>query len=96
MVAQYITLHPDNPQQRNVARICDILRKGGVGIIPTDSAYALCCMLDNKNAMERIARIRQISKTHNFTLLCRDLSELSTYARVDNSIFTSSLLFNLK
>ncbi|MBO6257825.1 MAG: threonylcarbamoyl-AMP synthase [Succinivibrio sp.] len=87
MVAQYITLHPDNPQQRNVARICDILRKGGVGIIPTDSAYALCCMLDNKNAMERIARIRQISKTHNFTLLCRDLSELSTYARVDNSIF---------
>lgn len=87
MTAQYITLHPDNPQKRNVAQICDILRKGGVGIIPTDSAYALCCMLDNKSAMERIARIRQISKTHNFTLLCRDLSELSTYARVDNSIF---------
>ncbi len=87
MQAQYISIHPDNPQPRLINQVCDILRKGGVGIIPTDSAYALCCMLDQKDAMERIARIRQISKTHNFTLLCRDLSELSTYAKVDNSVF---------
>lgn len=87
MQAQYITVHPDNPQKRNIGMICEIFRQGGVGVIPTDSAYALCCMLENKAAMERITRIRQVSKTHNFTLLCRDLSELSTYAKVDNSIF---------
>ena len=87
MQAEYITVHPDNPQKRNIHMICEILRNGGVGVIPTDSAYALCCVLENKSAMERITRIRQVSKTHNFTLLCRDLSELSTYAKVDNSVF---------
>lgn len=87
MAAEYITIHPDNPQRRLIVQAAKILKAGGVGVIPTDSAYALCCMLEQKNAMERIAHIRQISKTHNFTLLTRDLSELSLYARVDNKIF---------
>lgn len=87
MTCEFISVHPDNPQARCIKKIAEILRNGGVGVIPTDSAYALCCMLEEKNAMERIARIRQISKNHNFTLLCRDLSELSTYARFDNSVF---------
>ena len=87
MSAQFISVHPDNPQNRFVKQICEILRKGGVAVLPTDSAYALCCMTEQKNAMERIARIRQVDKYHNFTLLCRNLSELSTYARVDNSVF---------
>ncbi|MDY6322972.1 MAG: L-threonylcarbamoyladenylate synthase [Succinivibrio sp.] len=87
MQAEYINIHPDNPQPRYVREVCEILRRGGVGVIPTDSAYALCCMLEQKSAMERIVRIREISKKHNFTLLTRDLSELSTYAHVDNSVF---------
>ena len=87
MSAQFISVHPDNPQARLVKLICEILREGKVAVIPTDSAYALCCMLEQKRAMERIARIRQVDKHHNFTLLCRDLSELSTYAKVDNSVF---------
>ncbi|MGN0909318.1 MAG: Sua5/YciO/YrdC/YwlC family protein, partial [Succinivibrio sp.] len=78
MEAQYITVHPDNPQKRYISQICGILGKGGVGVIPTDSAYALCCRLEQKDAVERIARIREISRKHNFTLLTRDLSELST------------------
>lgn len=87
MAAEYITIHPDNPQKRLISQACRALLSGGVAVVPTDSAYALCCMLEQKNAMERIARIRQISKTHNFTLLTRDLSELSLYAKVDNKIF---------
>lgn len=87
MQAEYITIHPDNPQKRFITQVCEYLKKGGVAVIPTDSAYALCCMLGQKNAVERITRIRQISKNHNFTLLTRDLSELSTYARVDNTVF---------
>lgn len=87
MHAEYISIHPDNPQKRYVDKVCEILRRGGVGVIPTDSAYALCCMQEQKSAVERIARIRRISKHHNFTLLCRDLSELSTYAKVNNALF---------
>ncbi|MGN0916332.1 MAG: L-threonylcarbamoyladenylate synthase [Succinivibrio sp.] len=87
MAAEFISVHPDNPQKRFITQICDILRDGGVAVLPTDSAYALCCMLEQKQAMERISRIRQIDKHHNFTLLCRDLSELSTYAKVDNQCF---------
>ncbi len=87
MSCEFISVHPDNPQPRFIKMIAEILKKGGVGVVPTDSAYALCCRLEEKNAMERIAKIRQISKNHNFTLLCRDLSELSTYARFDNSVF---------
>ncbi len=85
--AQYISIHPDNPQARFVKQIGQILNNGGVAVLPTDSAYALCCMLEQKQAMERIARIRQVDKHHNFTLLCRDLSEISTYAKIDNQVF---------
>ena len=87
MSAEFISIHPDNPQPRFIHKACDILKQGGVGVVPTDSAYALCCTLGDKSAMERIAHIRQVSKKHNFTLLCRDLSELSTYAKVENSVF---------
>ena len=92
MTAQYITVHPDNPQKRFISQICSIINDGGVAVLPTDSAYALCCKLENKNAVERIARIRQVDKHHNFTLLCRDLSEISEYARVDNSVFRLFIL----
>ncbi len=87
MSAEFISIHPDNPQPRLIKKACAILQDGGVGVIPTDSAYALCCNLGDKSAMERIARIRQISKRHNFTLICRDLSEIATYAKVENSVF---------
>lgn len=87
MSADFLSIHPDNPQPRFIKNACNILRNGGVAVIPTDSSYALCCLMGQKDAMERIARIRQISKNHNFTLICRDLSELSTYAKVDNNVF---------
>ena len=87
MSALFISVHPDNPQPRYINQICNILDEGKVAVLPTDSAYALCCKTEQKQAVERIARIRQIDKHHNFTLLCRDLSELSTYAKVDNNIF---------
>ena len=87
MSAQFISVHPDNPQPRFIKQICECLNDGGVVVVPTDSAYALCCKLEQKHAMERIARIRQVDKHHNFTLLCRDLSELSTYAKVENNVF---------
>ncbi len=85
MSAEFLSVHPDNPQRRFIKRFAEIILSGGVGVVPTDSAYALCAVTGDKSAMERIARIRQISKKHNFTLMCRDLSEISTYAKVDNS-----------
>ena len=87
MSAEFLSVHPDNPQARFVKRFVEIIKYGGVGVVPTDSAYALCALTGDKTAMERIARIRDISKKHNFTLMCRDLSELSTYAKVGNSEF---------
>ncbi|CAK8740847.1 putative protein YciO [Sodalis praecaptivus] len=81
------TLHPDNPQPRMVSQVVDLLRKGAVIVYPTDSGYALGCQLEDKTAMERICRIRQLDCHHNFTLVCRDLSELSTYAQVDTQAF---------
>ncbi len=87
MSAEFLSVHPDNPQARFVKRFVEIIKDGGVGVVPTDSAYALCALTGDKTAMERIARIRDISKKHNFTLMCRDLSELSTYAKVGNSEF---------
>ena len=80
-------IHPDNPQPRLINQAVEVLRKGGVIVYPTDSGYALGCMLEEKAAMERICRIRQLDGNHNFTLMCRDLSELSTYAHVDNTAF---------
>lgn len=86
-MSQYFTLHPINPQLRLIHRTVEILRAGGVVVYPTDSCYALGCLVGDKDAMERIRRIRDAGKDHNFTLVCRDLSEIATYARVDNPTF---------
>ena len=86
-MAQFFTIHPENPQQRLIDQSVDILRRGGLIAYPTDSAYALGCHIGDKLALDRIRAIRQLDKNHNFTLMCRDLSELANYARVDNSAF---------
>ena len=83
-MSQYFQIHPENPQKRLLRQAVDIVRDGGVVVYPTDSSYAIGCLLDDKAAMERIQRIRQLNDKHNFTLLCRDLSEISHYAQVDN------------
>ena len=84
MTAVYLEVHDKNPQPRLIRQAVDIIREGGVVVYPTDSCYALGCHLGDKDAMERIARIRQTNKHHHFTLVCRDLSEIATYARVNN------------
>lgn len=86
-MSQYFSLHPVTPQIRLIRRAVEILRAGGVVVYPTDSCYALGCQLGDKDAMERIRRIRQADKDHNFTLVCRDLSEIASYAKVDNPTF---------
>lgn len=86
-MSQFFHIHPDNPQQRLLKQAAQIILQGGVVIYPTDSGYALGCAVGNKNAMERIQQIRQVSADHDFTLACRDLSELSVYAKVENSAF---------
>ena len=77
-------VYPENPQPRIIKQAADMLRKGAILAVPTDSSYALVCHLDDKNAVDRLRRIRQINDKHHLTLLCRDLSELANYARVDN------------
>lgn len=86
-MSQYFSIHSENPQKRLIQQAADIILKGGVAVYPTDSGYAIGCRIGDKNAMERICGIRNIDKDHNFTLMCRDLSELSIYARVDNPAF---------
>lgn len=86
-MSQFFEIHPDNPQGRLIHQAVEIIRQGGVIVYPTDSSYALGCQIDDKAALERLARIRQVSKRHDFTLLCRDLSEISTYAKVDNKAY---------
>jgi tRNA threonylcarbamoyl adenosine modification protein (Sua5/YciO/YrdC/YwlC family) len=86
-VSQFFQIHPDNPQARLVRQAVDIIRQGGVVVYPTDSAYALGCHIGDKNALDRIRRIRKLDDRHNFTLVCRDLSEISTYAKVDNRVY---------
>jgi tRNA threonylcarbamoyl adenosine modification protein (Sua5/YciO/YrdC/YwlC family) len=86
-MSQFFQIHPDNPQKRLIAQAAQILREGGVIAYPTDSAYALGCHLDDKAALEKIRRIRQLDEKHNFTLVCSDLSQASTYARFDNHVF---------
>ncbi len=83
-MAKFIEVHPDNPQPRRVAEIVETIREGGLIAYPTDSSYAFGCHIGDKRAMDRIRRIRRTDKNHNFTLVCSDLSEISTYARVDN------------
>jgi tRNA threonylcarbamoyl adenosine modification protein (Sua5/YciO/YrdC/YwlC family) len=86
-MAQFFQIHPENPQVRLVRRTVEILLEGGVIVYPTDSSYALGCQLGEKSAMERIRRIRRVDDKHNFTLVCRDLSEITTYAKIDNQAF---------
>lgn len=83
-MAQYFEVHPDNPQPRLLKQAAALLAKGEVIAVPTDSSYALACQLDDKNAVDKLRRIRQIDEKRLLTLLCRDLSELANYARVDN------------
>lgn len=86
-MSQFFYVHPDNPQARLISQAVAIIRDGGVIIYPTDSGYALGCQIENKQALERICQIRRLDDKHNFTLVCRDLSALSIYARVDNTMF---------
>jgi tRNA threonylcarbamoyl adenosine modification protein (Sua5/YciO/YrdC/YwlC family) len=83
-MAQYFEVHPDNPQPRLLKQAVSLLQSGGVLAVPTDSSYALACHLDDKAAADRLRQIRQVDDKHHLTLLCRDLSELANYARVDN------------
>ena len=83
-MSQYFEVHPDNPQSRLLKQAAQILHAGGIAAIPTDSSYALVCHLDDKAAAENLRRIRGVDDKHHLTLLCRDLSELASYARVDN------------
>src|SRR5450759_1127855 len=86
-MAQFFTIHPGNPNPRLIHQAAAVLRGGGVVVYPTDSCYALGCHLDDKNAVTRIRQIRQLDEQHNLTLMCRDLSEISRYAKVDNVKF---------
>ncbi len=83
-MAQYFDVHPDNPQPRLLKQAIALLEKGGVLAVPTDSSYALVCHLDDKAAVDKLRAIRGVDDKHHLTLLCRDLSELANYARVDN------------
>ena len=86
-MTQYFHIHPENPQPRLIKQTVQIIRNGGVIAYPTDSAYALGCHLGDKDALAKIVRIRQLDDKHHFTLLCRDLSEIATYAKVDNATY---------
>ena len=86
-MAQFLQVHPDNPQPRLLKQAVQLLAKGGIAAVPTDSSYALVCHLDDKAAADALRRIRGVDDKHHLTLLCRDLSELNSYARVDNKQF---------
>lgn len=86
-MSQFFYIHPENPQPRLINQTVDILRRGGVIVYPTDSGYALGCMIGEKAAMDRIVQIRRLPENHNFTLVCSDLSELSIYALVNNQAY---------
>lgn len=83
-MTQYFHIHPDNPQPRLIRQAAEIIHAGGIVALPTDSSYALVCHLDDKGAVDRLRRIRGVDEKHHLALLCRDLSEIATYARVDN------------
>jgi tRNA threonylcarbamoyl adenosine modification protein (Sua5/YciO/YrdC/YwlC family) len=86
-MAQYFEIHPDNPQERLLRQAAQLLRKGGIAALPTDSSYALACHLDDKAAADALRRLRGVDDKHHLTLLCRNLKELALYARVDNTQF---------
>ena len=84
-MALYFSIHPETPQPRLLAQAAEIIRNGGIAVIPTDSSYALACHLGDKEALDRIREIRQMDERHHLTLMCRDLSEIAHYAKVDNA-----------
>ena len=86
-MSQFFVIHPTHPQGRLINRAADIVRDGGVAVFPTDSTYAIGCRLSDKAAVDRIRAFRQLRPDHHFTLICRDLSELATYAHVDNASY---------
>lgn len=86
-MSQFFQIHPDDPQPRLIRQAVEVLREGGVIAYPTDSAYALGCRLEDKKAADRIRAIRRVDADHHFTLMCRDLSEIGTYAQVDNTAY---------
>jgi tRNA threonylcarbamoyl adenosine modification protein (Sua5/YciO/YrdC/YwlC family) len=86
-MSQYFQVHPDNPQARLLQQAAEIVRHGGVIAYPTDSCYALGCQPGEKEALERIRRLRRLDDQHNLTLVCRDLSEIATYAKIDNTAY---------
>jgi len=86
-MTQYLTIHPIHPQKRLIQQAVKMIQDGGLVVYPTDSCYALGCHLGDKDALERMRRLRAVDANHNFTLMCRDLSEISTYSQVDNSMF---------
>ena len=83
-MSQFFYVHPDNPQARLIKQAAELIRQGEVVVYPTDSGYAIGCQMDDKRALDQLCRIRQIGNEHNFSLMCRDMSELSVYAKVDN------------
>ena len=86
-MSQFFSIHPTHPQRRLLTQAAEILRAGGIVVYPTDSTYALACRIGEKDGLDRIRALRQLDPLHHFTLVCRDLSELSNYARVDNTSF---------
>ena len=86
-MSQYFSIHPVNPQQRLIRRAVEMIKQGALIVYPTDSCYAFGCHIGDKSALDRIRRIRQVDVKHNFTLVCRDLSELGNYSLVDNTTF---------
>ncbi len=86
-MSQFFQIHPDNPQKRLIDQTVEQIRHGAVIVYPTDSGYALGCQIEDKQALDRIRAIRRLDDRHNFTLVCRDLSEISTYAKVDNTTY---------
>lgn len=87
IMSQFFQIHPDNPQNRLIEQVVDILRGGGVIVYPTDSGYALGCCVGDKSAQDVIRDIRRVNKEHNFTIVCRDLTDIATYAKVGNIAF---------
>lgn len=86
-MSQFFQIHPENPQLRLIRQATDIIRNGGVIVYPTDCGYSLGCHIGDKSALDRIRQIRRLDDKHNFTLVCKDLSEISTYARFDNRLY---------
>lgn len=86
-MSQFIQIHTDNPQQRLIQQAVEIIQKGGVAVYPTDTAYAIGCHLGDKKSVDRIRQLRMLDEKHNLTLICEDLSQIATYARVDNEAY---------